>query len=124
MPGLEQKPEIRTQKSILPLPVQHFRHIDTVLMNVLLVFDQLVTQELFEMSTDTLQLGNPTDRGPRQMKAVEVIHHSHVERRSRRALLFVSPDMKIIVIVPPVSQAVNQPRITVISKDNRSVRCK
>ena len=53
--------------------------------------------------------------------AVDVIEHDHVERRRRRALLFVATDVQVVVVVPPVGQPMNQPRVAVIGEDHRLV---
>ena len=39
-----------TWASVLPFPVQDFRHVDSVFVNILLMFDKLVPDELLKMS--------------------------------------------------------------------------
>ena len=57
------------------------------------------------------------DRVERQLEAVDIIQHAHVERSRRRALLLVSAHVQVVVVVPPVSEPVNPPRIAVKRKD-------
>src|SRR5579864_151810 len=108
----------------LPLPVQHFRHIDAMLVYVLLVLDQFVPQKLFEMSADALQCGNAIDSIARQVKTVEVVHHGHIERRGRGAFLFVAAHVQVVMVVPSVCEPVNEPGIAMISKDYRLILSK
>src|SRR5438128_4068995 len=56
------------------------------------------------------------------MKPVEIVHHGHVKWSRGRALFLVSTDVQIMVTGSSISQPVNQPGITVISKDDRFVR--
>jgi hypothetical protein len=56
------------------------------------------------------------------VKAIEIIHHAHVERSTGRSLLFVTTHVQIRVASSPVSQSVNEPRITVKREDDRLVR--
>src|SRR5579864_1678882 len=103
--------------SVFPLPVQNLRHVDAVLMNVLFVLDKFVTQELFEMSANALQFGNAVDGISREMKAVQIVHHRHIKRRGRGAFFFIAAHVHIVVVVTAVRQPMDEPRISVISKD-------
>ena len=55
------------------------------------------------------------------MEAIEIVHHCHVEWRSRRTFFFIATHMHVVVIVAPVRQTMNQPRISVIREDHRLV---
>src|SRR4051794_14106206 len=104
----------RLASSVLPLPIQDFRHIDTMLMNVLFVLDEFVAQQLLEMSTDALQFGHAVYGVSCKMESVQFIHYRHVEWRCRRAFFFIAAYVQVVMIVAAISQPVNQPRISVI----------
>lgn len=57
-----------------------------------------------------------------QMQTVDFVEHGHIEGGGRRSFFFVTAHMKVIVICAPVGQAVNQPGVAVIGKNNRLVR--
>ena len=106
-----------------PLPVADFRHILTVAGDVLLVLDQLVARQLPEVSPFVAQLRNTVDRVHHQMKAIEVIEHRHVKGGGGGAFLFVTTHVKIFMIGAAVSQAMNEPGIAVISKNDWLAGC-
>ena len=55
------------------------------------------------------------------MESVEVVEHHHVERRGRGALLLVAADMEVVVVGPPVGEAVDERRVAVVGEDHRPV---
>src|SRR5271156_5850855 len=90
-------------------------------MNVLLVFDELVTQQLLEVATNFLQSWNAIDDISCEMETIEIVKHRHVKRRGGGALFFVAAHMHIVVITPAIGEPMNQPWITVIGEDHRLV---
>src|SRR6266478_2701270 len=74
------------------------------------------------------------DRGPEarhpdndifdQMESVQIIAYHHIEWSGGCSLLFVSPDMYVVMITSSVCQPVYQPWVPVISKDYRLIFCK
>src|ERR1051326_2863424 len=54
----------------------------------------------------------------RPVRAVEVVEHGHVERGGGGPFLFISADVKIVVIRPPVGQPVDQPRVAMEREDD------
>ena len=78
-----------------------------MLMNVLLMLNQFVAQQLFEVASDALQSGNTVHHISRQVEAIKIVQDRHVERRCRRALFFVAPHMEIVMIAPAIGEAVN-----------------
>jgi hypothetical protein len=58
----------------------------------------------------------------RQMEAVEVVHHHHVEGGRGRAFLLVAAHMEIVVIGAAIGEPVDQPGIAVVGEDDRLVR--
>ena len=107
-----------------PLPIADLRQVLAKLPDVLLMFDQLVAQELFEMSTNALQPRNPIDDIARQMEAIQVVQYRHIKRRSGRSLFLVAANVEIVVIRSPIGEAVDQPRVPVIGEDDRLIGCK
>src|SRR5437660_713401 len=107
--------------SVRPSPVPDFRQIVSAFANVLIMLNQFVAQQLFEVASDALQPWNTVHYIPSQVEAIKIVQDRHVERRCRRALLFVAPHMEIVMIVPAISEAVNQPGIAVIGKDDRLI---
>ena len=56
-------------------------------------------RRLFNLVTET---GNSPDGVERELIAVKIVQHDHVEGRRGGALLFVAAHVDIVVIVPPV----------------------
>src|SRR5260370_37123171 len=52
-----------------------------------------------------------------QLVAVDVVEHAHVKRRGCGAFLLVAAHVNVVVIVPPVGEPVNEPRIAVKRED-------
>src|SRR5712692_8328974 len=107
--------------SIRPSPVTDFRQIVSAFANVLFMLDKFVAQQLFEVASDALQSWNTVHYIPSQVEAIKIVQDRHVERCCRRALLFVAPHVEIVMIVAAISEAVNQPGIAVIGKDDRLI---
>src|SRR5260370_36870987 len=57
------------------------------------------------------------------MKSIQIVEHRHIERSRGCSFFLVSADMEIVMICASISKAVNQPRITVIGKDDWLVDC-
>src|ERR1035437_1255773 len=64
---------------------------------------------------------NAVDHVHDQVEAVEIVEHDHVEGSRGRALLPVAPGVEIVVVGPPVAEAVDQPRIAVVREDDRAI---
>ncbi len=64
------------------------------------------------------------NRIERQLESVDVIQHAHVKRGRCRPLFLVSAHVDVVVVVPPVSQPVNPPRISMERKHHRCSRRK
>jgi len=92
-----------------------------MLVDVLFVLDELIAEDLFKVPTDPLQLGHAIDCVSGEVKAVEVVHHRHIERRAGCTFFFVASNMQVVVVVTAIGQPVNQPRVSVICKDDRLV---
>ena len=61
------------------------------------------------------------DGRDREMEAVELVQHHHVERRRRRALLAEAVHVHVVVVGALVGQPVDEIRIAVIGEDHRPI---
>src|ERR1700675_4332223 len=86
--------------------------------DVLFVLNDLVTQKPLEMGADALQARDAVDHVAREVKSIQFVQDGHIEGSRRRAFFLISADVEVVMIGAPISQAVNQPRITVVSKDD------
>src|SRR5215472_3520707 len=102
-----------------PAPVRHFRKIFSVRGNVLLMLGQLTFAELNQRIGSRLKSRYAADGIQGELEAIHVVAHYHVEWSSRGPLLFVSANVEVVVVGAAVSEAMDQPRISVISKDHR-----
>ncbi|SRR6266852_6913719 len=80
-----------------PFPIPDFRQVVSVFADVLLVLDELVAQELLEMSADALQTRDTVDHVACKMKSIQVVENRHIERCGRCSFLFVSADMEVVM---------------------------
>src|SRR5579862_3001618 len=103
------------------MPVADLRHIVAMFVDVELVLDELISQPLFFVTRDALKPRNTVEHVARQVKPVEIIQHSHVERRGRGSFFLVSTDVQVVVISAPVGQAMNEVWIAMEGKNNRLV---
>jgi len=92
--------------------------------NVLLVFDELIADELSGVGGHITQLWDTVNNICDKVIAVKVVSDKHIERRSSGALFFVPADVNIMVVGPAVSQSVYQPGVSVIGEYNGFVRGK
>ncbi len=74
------------------------------------------------MRADALQARDAVDHVACKVKSVQIVEDRHIEGSGGCSFLFVSANVKVVVIRAPISQAVNQPRISVVGEDNRLVR--
>src|SRR6516165_6404418 len=82
---------------------------------------QLVAEMLLDVSGFGAKTRHPFDHVHRQMKAIELIEHRHVEWGRRRAFLVVAPHVHIVVIFAPVGQTMNEIGIAMVGKYHRPV---
>src|SRR6185369_988703 len=74
------------------------------------------------MCAHRLELRNALNNIHHQMKTVEVIQYDHIERRCGRAFFLVTAHVQVVMIVSPVSETMNQPRITMKRKNDWLIR--
>src|SRR5437762_5018735 len=87
--------------------------------DVVVMFGQLGLQEFDDRLYHLAKLLRPMHGVDSQLEAVHIIQHHHVEGRGSCALLFVAAHMEVVVVMAAVAQAMNEPRIAMISKDDR-----
>ena len=81
----------------------------------------LVDHVLAESGGVRAQARDAVDHVHDQMEAVEVVEHDHVEGSGGGPLLLVAAHVQIWMITPAICKAVNEPRVAVVSEDDRSV---
>src|SRR6266516_2562061 len=119
---LEPALRTRTRKRLArPGPVEDFGRVLTVVARVLSAAKSHVGHELAHVRGPGTQRRNAVDHVHHQVIAVEVVQHDHVEWRGRGSLFLVAADMEVVVVRPPVAEAVDQPRIAVVGEDHRPV---
>src|SRR6516225_8429732 len=57
------------------------------------------------------------------METIEVVQHTHIKRCGCRSLFFVTVHVEVLMVIPPVSETVNEPGITMKRENDRLVRC-
>ena len=80
---------------------------------------QLAFAELNQRIGGRFKSRHATDGIQGELEAIHVVAHYHVEWSSRGPLLFVSANVEVVVVGAAVSEAMDQPRISVLSKDHR-----
>src|SRR5271166_1027125 len=96
--------------------------VDTVLVCVCPACDLMVTEFLFRVTANLLQLGYAIDRVNCQAKAINFVVHRQLHWCVDVTFLLVAANMDPFVIAS-VSQAVNQPWVSVEIEDDRFVGC-
>ena len=104
----------------MPLPIEDLRHILTDLVDVVLVFHQLVVHLLDEVCAAVAQLRQMQDSIFYQMEAVDLVLHTHIERCGDGALFLITVNTQVAVCTL-VSQLMHQRGIAVEGKDDRLI---
>lgn len=77
-------------------------------MCVIPAFNLLVKESFLSVPSDLLQFGNTIHDIHREAEAVDVVVNGQLQRSVDTAFLLISADMNVVVILPPISQPVNQ----------------
>src|SRR6201986_4614228 len=115
---------VATRTSLLirhPFPVADLRVVLTVLAGVTTGGEARIGHLLTEHRGPAGQPVDPVDDLHHQVEAVQVVEHHHVERRRRGAALLEAADVHVMVVGATVGEPVDQPRITVVSENDRLV---
>src|SRR5271165_4636265 len=106
---------------VRPHPSRGFGLVDAVFVRVIAALDLHVQEAFFGVAADLLQARHAVDGVHRQAEAVNVVVDGQFKRRVDVALLLVTAHMHVVVIVAAVSEAMNQPRVSVEVEDDRLV---
>src|SRR5271167_3402659 len=104
-----------------PAPVAYLRHILAVLADVELVSlhgRPVPRRRGLYLIAEPRNAKNGIQR---QSIAVEIVENNHVKRRRGGPLLLESPDVDVVVIVPPIGQPMDECRIAMKGKDHRPI---
>src|SRR6185312_12987417 len=101
-----------------PTPVPYLRQILAVLADVKLVTFHRAPVTVCRCLLLLLKPWYPADDVECQLVAVQVVQHDHVEGRRRRPLIPKPTHVKIVMVMPPISQPVDHSRIAVERKDH------
>src|SRR5215203_2691262 len=113
--------ERRLGRGGAPLPIANFRHVLAVLSDIFFVLNEFFAKRLLGIGAARPQIGDTVNDIAGEMETVEIIENDHVERRSRGAFFFVASYMQVRMVGAPVSKPMNQPRVTMISENDRLV---
>ena len=103
---------------VRPAPVADCGEIVAEAGDVLLMFGEVVAQELLEVGAQGSQARHAIHDVSGQVEAIEIVEHGHVEGGGRGAFLLIATNVQIGVVLAAIGEAVNQPRIAVIGKDD------
>ena len=95
---------------VRPLPLVDLGVIDAMLVSVVLALDLQIAELLFCVSADPLQLRHAVDHVDGQAEAIDLVLDGQIERRVDVSFFLVAAHVQVLVIGPPIGQAVDQPR--------------
>src|SRR6266702_1480401 len=101
-----------------PRPVADLRHVVAVLAYVARMLDQCIAELLLHMRGFGRKPWHALDRLDREVVAVELVEHDHVERRRRGAFFDEAADMQAGMVGAVISQAMDQGGIAVIGENH------
>lgn len=81
-----------------PLPLADLRHIFTVFIDVLFVLNQLILQLLLEVPPPRAGLRQAINGIHREMEAIKLIEHGHVESGRDRTLFLIAANVNAVMI--------------------------
>src|SRR5665213_67369 len=105
----------------LPLPVADLRHVVAMFADIELVALHRGPIEFHRLRDPMAESRNTAGRIERELEAVQVVQHDHIERRRGRAFLLVAADMDVVVIVSAVGELVDHRGVAVKRENHRLV---
>ena len=102
---------------VRPPPTGNLRAVDAVLVCVGTAGDLVVAEFLPRVTSDFLEPRNPVDGVDRKAEAIGFIVHRQLHRGVDVAFLLVAAHVQLTVLAS-ISQAVNQPRISMEVEDD------
>ena len=115
---------LASESALCPSPVANFRQVFAVFCYIQTVALNGLGVPLPGVLYLRSKARDARDGVERQLEAVNIVEHAHVEGRGRCALFLVAAHVKVIVVVTPVGEPVNEPRIAVKCKDGGRIRWK
>src|SRR5450432_2200412 len=107
--------------TVFPAPVADLRHVAAMRVDVAAVLGELFHQAALETRPRITALRYARDGIHHEVESIEIVQHRHVEGRGDGAFLLVAAHVDVVVVGAPVSQAVNEPRISMEREDDRLV---
>src|SRR5271166_4797059 len=92
-----------------------------MLVSVRAASDLRVAKFLLGMATDVLQPRDAVDGINSQTETVNLVVDRQLHWCIDVALLFIAAHVHVVVVMPAISQAVNQPRVSVEIEDDRFI---
>ena len=91
-----------------PSPIANFRHVLTVLSDVMRVFNQLIPDKLAEIGGARTQMRQAINHIFSQVEAIDIVEHRHVKGRGSGALFFKAAHVQIFLVSAPISELMDQ----------------
>ena len=107
-----------------PSPIPNLRPINSFGIGVFDTVDDPAFQPFLEVCAGALQTWDAVDDIDRQVEAVDLIADRQFQWRVDIAFFFVAAYVNIRVVGPPISELVNQPRVSVKIENHRLVPSK
>src|ERR1039458_10112898 len=96
-PALSPSPSVAVDSLVIaPLPVANLRQVLSMFVNVKLVLNKLVLNHLFQVRPLRADPRDAIDHIRHQMKAIQIVLHSHVECRRDGAFFLVASNVQIV----------------------------
>src|ERR1700722_12039091 len=111
----------QASRSGRPAPVADLRQVVAMLTDVELVAFHVSPIPRSRLLNLIAQPRNPPDGVKCQLEAIEIVQYDHIERRGRGALVAVTTNVDIVMVMSPVGQFVNHGRVAVEGEDHRSI---
>ena len=106
---------------VRPSPGLDLRHVFAVLADIKLVTFHGRPVALRCRPGLACQARDSSNRIQRKAIPVEPVEHDHVEGRGRRSFLLIPVHVDVLVVVPPIGEAVDHRGIAVIGEDDRAI---
>src|SRR5215469_2116931 len=114
-------PPASSSLSIRPLPPGNLGTVDAMLVGVRPALDLPISEPFLGVPPDLLEARNPINGINRNREAIDFVVHRQLHGSVDVAFLFVAAHVQILII-PRISEAMNQPGISVEVENDRFVR--
>src|SRR5580693_7623694 len=107
-----------------PSPVLDFGQVVAIFRDVQLVPLNLFRVPLLRLREVRCEPGHAADDVDRELEAIDIVEHAHVEGSGGGAFFLVTAHMQVVMVVPPVGKPVDAQRIAVKIKNRGDARRK